>query len=130
MNNCPNCGAPLQQGFPRCVKCGSMLTQPQQPAPAPAPPAFGFPPAAPTQAPVYTDQRSRIVAFILAVFLGSLGIHNFYLKRSDRAVLQLLITVISCGFLGPVMWIWAVIEGVYVLNGTTTVDGQGVPLKE
>ena len=81
---------------------------------------------------VYTV-RYKHTAGLLAIFGGMLGLHNFYLGKKDRAVTQLLITILGglfCLGIGPcVSFIWALIEGIQILNGTITVDGQGNPIQ-
>lgn len=61
------------------------------------------------------NQKSKIVAGILGILLGVLGIHNFYLGFTKKALIQLLITVLSAGFLAWVSAIWGLIEGVLIL---------------
>ncbi|MBR3902211.1 MAG: TM2 domain-containing protein [Akkermansia sp.] len=65
--------------------------------------------------------KSRLAYILLAVFLGSLGIHNFYAGYTGKAIAQLLITLISFGFLSLLVWIWAIVEIC-----TVTKDAQGV----
>lgn len=68
-------------------------------------------------------QKSRLAYILLGIFLGSLGIHNFYAGYTTRGVIQLLITVVSCGTLSVVSWIWAIIDIV-----TVTKDANGVDM--
>jgi TM2 domain-containing membrane protein YozV len=71
------------------------------------------------QQPLYMGApKSKVAAALFAVFLGFLGIHNFYLGHTKRAVVQLLITVLSCGYAGIVSWIWAFVEFVLILTGS------------
>ena len=67
-------------------------------------------PAAPARP---TTDRSRIVAAVLAFFIGTLGIHRFYLRRRKSAVLMLVLSVTVVGLLltGP----WALIDMVRYL---------------
>lgn len=108
---CPNCG---QQSDPLavvCVKCGYQLSgQPMAPAAA--------------------EQKSKLAAGLLGIFLGALGIHNFYLGFTGKALAQLLISVLSCGILSPVSGIWGLIEGIMILTGSSNVDAKGMPLKD
>lgn len=60
-------------------------------------------------------QKSKIVAGILGILLGGLGIHNFYLGFTKKALAQLLITVLSVGFLSWVSAIWGLVEGILIL---------------
>lgn len=69
--------------------------------------------------------KSRLIYILLAIFLGSLGIHNFYAGRMGSAVAQLLITLLSCGFLSPITWVWAIIDII-----TVKTDGEGRPFTE
>lgn len=78
-------------------------------------------------------QKSKIVAGILGIFLGYLGIHNFYLGYKEKAIAQLLLTLvgwIACG-IGPVAAsIWGLIEGILILTGSMDKDADGNPLKD
>jgi len=56
------------------------------------------------------DKKSHVVYVILAIILGSIGVHNFYAGYIGRGVVQLLITVLSFGLLFWVPWLWAIIE--------------------
>lgn len=67
-------------------------------------------------------QKSRLAYILLGLFLGEFGVHNFYAGYTTVAVIQLLITVLSCGTLAVIAWIWAIIEMI-----TVTEDVQGVP---
>lgn len=73
------------------------------------------------------SSRSKVAAALLAFFLGTLGVHNFYLGHTGRGIAQLLITVLSLGFLAPFTAIWALIEFVLILTGSLT-DADGRPL--
>ncbi len=61
------------------------------------------------------SSKSKIVAGVLGILLGGLGIHNFYLGFTKKAVIQLLITVLSVGFLSWVSAIWRLVEGIFIL---------------
>ena len=99
--------------------------QPPQPAPVYSGPVYAGPPYA-------NQQKSRIAAGLLGIFLGALGIHNFYLGRTGIAVLQLLITLLSLGILATAVWIWALIEGIMILAGSPSfrTDARGIPLRD
>lgn len=62
-----------------------------------------------------TPPKSKIVAGILGILLGFLGVHNFYLGFTGKAVTQLLISVLSLGMLAIVSSIWGLIEGIMIL---------------
>ncbi len=53
-----------------------------------------------------------------------------YLGYTSKGVVQLLMTLLSCGFLGAVSWIWGLVEGIMILTGSINQDGRGLPLKD
>ncbi|MFU0564724.1 NINE protein [Gardnerella pickettii] len=63
----------------------------------------------------YRSSRNKIAAGLLAIFLGALGVHNFYLGFKGKAIAQLLISILSFGLLAFVSGIWAFIEGICIL---------------
>lgn len=107
-NFCPHCGAATIPGAAVCTQCGVALSQP-------------IPQGA---------QKSKMAAGLLGIFLGSLGVHNFYLGYTGKAVAQLLISVLSCGLLTLVSEIWGLVEGIQILTGSIDKDANGVPLKD
>ncbi len=80
------------------------------------------------------SSRNKIVAGLLAIFLGSLGIHNFYLGFKGKAIAQLLISVLSIGLLAGISIIWSCVEGILILcskHGTKWhKDADGAELKD
>lgn len=72
--------------------------------------------------------KSKIAAGLLGIFLGSLGVHNFYLGYTSKAVGQLLLTLVGwilCG-IGPVAAaIWGLVEGILILTGSINRDASG-----
>lgn len=74
--------------------------------------------------------KSKIAAGLLGIFLGGFGVHNFYLGYTGKAVAQLLITLLTCGFGAFISSIWGLIEGILILTGSINVDGAGIPLKD
>ncbi|MDR0854483.1 MAG: NINE protein [Clostridiales Family XIII bacterium] len=78
------------------------------------------------------ERKSKLAAGLLGIFLGSLGIHNFYLGNTSKALIQLLVSVVLCWtFIAPIgMAIWGLIEGIMILSGSITTDAKGIPLKE
>lgn len=80
-----------------------------------------------------SNQKSKIAAGILGIFLGWLGIHNFYLGYTSKAIIQVLlgtVGILLCG-LGPLASsIWGIIEGILILTGSINEDGDGIPLKD
>lgn len=93
---------------------------------------YAQPGYAQTAYPAGGEQKSKIAAGLLGIFLGSLGIHNFYLGFTGKALTQLLVSVLSLGFLSPIMAIWGLIEGILILTGSQNfrTDAKGVPLRD
>ncbi|TDK27023.1 TM2 domain-containing protein [Arthrobacter crusticola] len=69
-----------------------------------------------------------MVAGLLGVLLGSLGIHRFYLGHVGIGIAQIAVTIVTLG-LGAV---WGFIEGIMILVGAESFrrDAKGIPLKE
>ena len=105
---CENCGQPLTAGADFCVNCGAKTSEQINPA----------------------EQKSKLAAGLLGIFLGSFGIHNFYLGNTGKAVAQLLITLLSCGVGAAVSGIWGLVEGILILTGSINTDAKGNPLKD
>lgn len=77
--------------------------------------------------------KSRMAAGLLGIFLGSLGVHRFYLGYTGIGVVMLLITVLSFGLLSWVSGIWGLIEGILYLTdktGSYSRDASGRPLRD
>ena len=90
--------------------------------------AGGFPP--PTTPPMLVQddlRKSKLVAGLLRVLIGYLGIHRFYLGYVGIGVAQIVVTLCTCGLGG----LWGFIEGILILVGSAiTTDAEGCPLKE
>ena len=100
---CPYCAEDIKVAAKKCKHCGELLDPILRESSAPKAPA------APPQARV-APPKARITYVLLGIFLGGLGIHNFYAGYTGRGVAQLLITLLSCGFLVPIVWVWNLIE--------------------
>ncbi len=73
--------------------------------------------------------KDRMAAGLLAIFVGSLGIHKFYLGYNKEGIITLVISVATCGAGAAVMSVIGLIEGIMYLMKTddefqyTYVDG-------
>ncbi|MGA2854284.1 MAG: TM2 domain-containing protein [Verrucomicrobiota bacterium] len=59
---------------------------------------------------------NKIAAGLLAILLGYLGIHKFIMGYKNEGLIMLLVSVLTCGFAAPVMWIIGLIEGIIYLT--------------
>ena len=76
--------------------------------------------------------KSRLVFILLGIFLGTLGIHDFYIGMKKEGFIKLGIWAASfvlsfiiplAGMLALVAWVWAIYEIVTIKN-----DAEGKPL--
>src|SRR5882672_7752786 len=94
---CWHCGGATQTGQIVCMKCG------RSPSGLAA-----------------ADSKSKVAAGLLAIFLGWLGVHKFYLGFTKAGVIMLVVSVLGwavTGGLGPVaMGVIGLIEGIIYLT--------------
>ncbi|MDD5979507.1 MAG: TM2 domain-containing protein [bacterium] len=102
MKYCPNCGKELKEGADVCLHCGKAIKN----------------------SGIKQNGKSKILAGLLGIFFGYLGIHNFYLGYNSKGTTQLLLTVLSLGLLSFISAIWGLVEGVQILMGNIT-DADG-----
>lgn len=104
-NFCNNCGAQVTPGAVVCMNCGFSLTN----------------------SPVVNpeEQKSKLTAGLLGIFLGGFGVHNFYLGYTGKAIAQIVLSL--CFGIGA---IWGLVEGIMILTGSINKDAKGVPLKD
>lgn len=60
--------------------------------------------------------KDKLVAGLLAIFLGTLGIHKFYLGYTKSGVIMLLVSLFTFGIGATVMAVIALIEGILYLT--------------
>lgn len=111
--------------YPRSAYSGPLgLSQAAAPAPAQlSTPAPYAPAAYQPYAPAYgRSLKTRTTYIVLGIFLGALGVHNFYAGYVGRAVGQLCLTVLTLGYLGIISWIWAIIEICIVEKDSTGLN--------
>jgi hypothetical protein len=97
-------------------------------APAAPPGAYGQPYPGYAVAPYDPQAKSKIVAGLLGIFLGGFGVHRFYLGYTKIGVIQIVVTLVTCG-IGA---IWGFVEGILYLvgSGNYTTDATGRPLRD
>jgi TM2 domain-containing membrane protein YozV len=74
---------------------------------------------------VYTSGKSRVTYILLALFLGGLGIHNFYAGYTGKGVAQLLMNLfLFWTIIVPLaIGIWVIVEAI-----TVETDANGYRL--
>lgn len=116
-NYCHNCGKPVEPEAAVCVNCGVANK-----------PSSGN-----------GNAKSRMAAGLLGIFLGAFGVHNFYLGYNQKAIIQLVVTIVGilllcCYGIGVFVilgiWIWAIVEAVMIFTGKIDRDANGIPLTD
>ena len=102
---CANCGKEINPGAAICTNCGASVVN------APA---------------ANAEQKSKLVAVLLAFFLGGIGIHDFYLGYNKNGIIKIVLTV--CTGVGGS--IWALIDFIRLLTGSLHTDATGAELKK
>lgn len=113
----PAYGYPQQPGQPA-------YGYPQQPGQPAAPGAYTGDPNAPYGYDAYGrpySDKSKVVAGVLSLFLGSFGVGRFYTGHTGLALGQLF----TCGGCG----IWSLIDGIMLLTQDGATDAQGRVLR-
>ena len=108
---CPNCHSQNTSGGSRCLNCGStlpMVHAPMQPTP-------GY----------YVDNKppgsdKKILAGILGIVLGGLGIQKFVLGYNTEGIIMLVVYIVGliflCGIPSLVIAIIGIVEGIMYLT--------------
>jgi TM2 domain-containing membrane protein YozV len=66
-----------------------------------------------------SSENKKMLAGILAILLGSLGIHKFILGYTKEGVILLILGVLgifTCGITSSISWIVGIIEGIMYLT--------------
>ncbi|WP_067655499.1 TM2 domain-containing protein [Nocardia harenae] len=71
------------------------------------------------------SDKQKLVAGLLQIFVGYFGVGRFYLGYTTIGVLQVVVSVVTCG-IGAV---WPLIDGILILMGKVP-DPQGRPLRD
>lgn len=86
--------------------------------------------------PAYGEQKSKILAGLLGIFLGGLGIHRFYLGHTNIGLVQLLGSlvggILTLGLASFGIAVWGFVEGIMILCGAESFrrDARGIPLRD
>ena len=100
---CSNCGKELADNAVMCPGCGAPTKN-----------------QCPPEIDPNLSENDWVVTLILCIFLGTLGIHSFYTKKTGIGIAQLL-TAGGCG-------VWTLIDLIMLVMGTFK-DGNGKIVK-
>jgi TM2 domain-containing membrane protein YozV len=67
------------------------------------------------QQPQFRPENKKVVAGILGILFGGLGIHKFILGYTIEGIIQILLSIITCGIVGSFI---GLIEGIIYLTKT------------
>lgn len=113
---CVGCGVKVGDGVNYCMNCGNQI--------APNANVCTTCGCATNNIMPGTQRKSKMTAGLLGIFLGGLGIHNFYLGYTGKAIAQIFLS-----FCFGVGYIWGLIEGIMILCGSINTDANGIPLE-
>jgi TM2 domain-containing membrane protein YozV len=115
--------------IPRIPAVSPITPEPANLPPPPPPPvehprSSSLPPPPPPQQFPVSNSKSRVAFILLGVFLGGLGIHNFYAGYTSKALTQLLLNLfLFWTLVVPLgIWIWVLVEVISINQ-----DAQGRP---
>ena len=92
---CKNCGKEIPEDANVCPYCGISQN---------------------VEGVQYAPDRNKLAAGLLAIFLGTLGVHKFYLGYKKEGIIMLLVTVLTFGIGAKAVGVIALIEGIIYLS--------------
>ena len=114
---CGNCGDETTPGQEVCVGCGHRLVS-----------------------KAASGAKSKMVAGILGILVGGLGIHRFYLGYTTMGIIMVAVQVagqilgpLTCGIgyaLSGGVAVWGLVEGIMILVGSMNEDADGNALAD
>ena len=123
---CTNCGTKKGLGDNYCYKCGSRIKSHN----------IGICQFCGAKlnnniTELDTEIKNKLLAGLLALFLGGMGIHRFYLGYIKIGIIQLLLWFLGY-FTNGITWgmvqIWAIVECISIFSGKIK-DSNGNPLE-
>ena len=69
-----------------------------------------------------TEKKQMLVALLLSIFAGTLGLHHFYVGKTKTGAIMLLLTLSFVGML--ITSVWALIDIINIALGKFT-DSEG-----
>lgn len=118
--DCTYCKGKLERGMTTCPHCGAPVSSqnPSEPASITDFLRKAVNTVVGDEETRKSGRKNRYLAGLFGIFLGAFGVHNFYLERTGRGIVQVLLcwTGISA--------VWGFIEGLLCLFGQYK-DGKG-----
>ena len=68
--------------------------------------------------PKSREESKRVLAGVLGILFGALGIHKFVLGYTNERIIILAITLVTCGIGAAVTGIIGLVEGIVYLTKT------------
>ncbi len=75
-------------------------------------------------------QKSKIVAGLLAIFLGCYGAQHFYLGDNKKAIIYLVVSLATCGLGAVVIQVLSYIEAYKIFTDPSFTDANGNTLAD
>lgn len=69
------------------------------------------------------SSKSRTATFLLALFLGPMGIHRFYVGKTGTGVIMLLLGFSIIGTIPALIWTWVDIA-ILLVGGFKDKEGR------
>lgn len=92
---CAHCGQPINEGAAVCLACGCKVEEEKK-----------------DEAKGKLNGQDKIVMALICFFLGAIGIHNFMMGEKKRGILKIVLSVVTCGFVGGIL---ALIDFIKIL---------------
>lgn len=113
MKQCPYCNTQVQDNAYTCPCCNNVLPKS---TPGGCPPYGRY--NGMSQSFINNDAfadcpegKSRGITALLAIFLGGLGVHYFYLGKVAAGIYTILLTMVTCGLFSTLMFV----QGIVIL---------------
>ncbi len=142
---CPQCGLETSLDQQACARCGHKYqtqfatANPTQAFYAQTPPSSGYPRQVnqygqPVTAQI--DDSRWLIALLLCIFLGHLGIHRFYMGHTGAGVAILALSIVgwltACMLIGfaflAVAWVWTIVDLILICTNQLRM-ADGTPLR-
>ncbi len=111
---CGNCGVEVQPQQAVCTSCGCPVNEAKKRADA-----------AKAMEDSQLGGQDKVVLIIVAVFIGTLGIHNFMMGETKKGIFKLVMSLVGglfCGLGVAVSLVFTIIDIVKIASGTYIVE--------